>query len=160
MTPCVQPARLCILAYDPNSAFAFYSPSVDKLLVEDTPIVAGDLDLATMAGRLRCFKPDIVVCESAHSMPKQGISSTFRYARNFGGFLGLISAAGLPLHMVSAGRWKKHFHLSPDKEQSRKLALQYWPSRADLFSRKKDHNRSGAALIARFAAETFPRGGQ
>ncbi len=95
MTPLCPSDSLCILAYDPNSAFAVYYPGADKLLVEDTPIVAGDLDLATMAGRVRCFKPDLVVCESAHSMPKQGIASRpFGTQENFGGFLGIVGTAG------------------------------------------------------------------
>ncbi len=31
--------------------------------------------------------------------------------------------------------------------------LRLWPARADLFARKRDHNRAEAALIARYGAE-------
>jgi len=41
-----------------------------------------------------------------------------------------------------------------DKEKSRALAIQFWPG-CGFFSRKKDHGRAEAALIARYGAETI-----
>jgi crossover junction endodeoxyribonuclease RuvC len=59
-----------------------------------------------------------------------------------------VLALGIPLHIVTSGIWKRHFSLNSEKEKSRALALQTWPSRADLFKRKKDENRAEASLIA------------
>ena len=67
---------------------------------------------------------------------------------------GVIAASGVPLHLVSPAKWKRHFGLDADKEKARALALRLWPTRADLFGRKKDHGRAEAALLARYFAET------
>jgi crossover junction endodeoxyribonuclease RuvC len=40
------------------------------------------------------------------------------------------------------------------------LALRLWPSRSDLFGRKKDHGRAEAALLARYGAELIMNKGE
>jgi crossover junction endodeoxyribonuclease RuvC len=67
---------------------------------------------------------------------------------------GVIAASGVPLHLVSPSKWKRHFGLGSDKEKSRALALRLWPGRSDLFGKKKDHGKAEAALLARYLAET------
>ena len=45
--------------------------------------------------------------------------------------------------------WKRKLHLpGKDKEAARQRALQLFPKHHSLFSRKKDHGRADAALIA------------
>jgi hypothetical protein len=64
--------------------------------------------------------------------------------------------------LVTPSRWKRHHGIlgsADGKEAGRALALRLFPASAETFSRKKDHNRSDAALIARWAAETIGRGG-
>jgi crossover junction endodeoxyribonuclease RuvC len=65
---------------------------------------------------------------------------------------GVVSALGIQTHLVAPSRWKKHFRLSADKDEARGLALRLWPN-SEHFSRKKDHGRAEAALIARYGAE-------
>ena len=71
---------------------------------------------------------------------------------------GVVASLAIPTHMVTPGRWKKHFRLDADKEKARALAIRLWPS-SEHFERKKDHGRAEAALIARFGAETIIAGG-
>jgi len=51
--------------------------------------------------------------------------------------------------IIEPSVWKKFHHLpGKDKEAARQRALQLFPGAHALFSRKKDHQRAEAALIA------------
>ena len=153
--------ELCILGVDPGAsgAIAFYFPSrPDLIAVEDVPLAAGEIDGATLAKHIRQMAPNIALIEQIGAMPKQGVSSTFKFGVSYGIVRGIVSTLEIPTHFATPGRWKKHFRLSADKEEARALALRLWPT-SDGFSRKKDHGRAEAALIARFAAETIKAGG-
>jgi len=146
----------CILAIDPglSGAIAIYFPTApERVVAEDVPVVDGAIDGATLAARIEQFKPDVAIIERVAAMPKQGVSSTFTFGRSFGTVIGVVQALRIPQHMVTPGMWKKHFRLSADKEEARAHALQLFPAVAAQFSRKKDHGRAEAALIARYWAE-------
>lgn len=147
----------CILGIDPGAsgAVAFYFPSAsDRIAVDDAPIAAGEVDAATLAARIRQMAPTMAVIELVGARPGQGVVSMFRFGQATGVVTGVVLACGVPLYRVAPGRWKKHFRLSSDKEEARALALRLWPSSAH-FSRKKDHGRAEAALIARYGAEVL-----
>lgn len=98
---------------------------------------------------LEQFKPDAAVVELVSAMPKQGVASSFKFGRSLGVVEGVIGSFMVPITWVSAAKWKRDLKLSNDKEVSRQRAIQTWPSAAQLhFSRKKDHGRAEAALIA------------
>jgi hypothetical protein len=149
---------LCIAAFDPGSvsgAYAFlFVPYLDRVTAEDIPVANGQIAGASLASRLKQMRPDVAVIERVAAMPRQGVSSTFKFGTAFGIIQGVIAALEIPVHFVTPSKWKKYFGLSADKEQSRARALQFWPNRSDLFSRKKDHGRAEAALLARYFAET------
>lgn len=147
----------CILGIDPglSGAVAFYFPSRPTLIASDDVPVAGDeVDAATLAQRIRQIAPTVAVIENVHAMPKQGVVSMFRFGRAFGAVLGVVAALGIPAHLVAPGRWKRHFRLASDKEDSRALALRLWPT-SEQFSRKRDHGRAEAALLARYGGEVL-----
>lgn len=149
--------NFCICALDPGltGAVAFYFPThADRISVEDMPVCAKETDAVTLARRIDQFKPDAVVIEIQHPMPKQGLGSTFRTGDNFGAVRGVVAALRIPTYFVSAKDWKKHFKLDADKERARALALRLFPQSADMFKRVKDHGRAEAALIARWYVET------
>jgi crossover junction endodeoxyribonuclease RuvC len=150
----------CIVGIDPgqSGALAFYFPeSPGRVAVEDMPVAGDHVDAAGLAQRIAQLRPDLAVVESVHSMPNQGVASSFRFGRSFGVVIGVVAALHVPAHFVAPGRWKKHFRLSSDKDQARALALQLWPVNADRFQRKRDADRAEAALIARFGAEVILR---
>ena len=153
-----QSQQLCIAAFDPGSssgAVAFYFPfHPGQISAEDLPVVAGQVDPATLAARLKQMRPDVAIIERVAAMPRQGVSSTFKFGTAYGILQGVVATLDIPVHFVAPGRWKKHFGLTADKEQSRARALQLWPARSDLFARKKDHGRAESALLARYFAET------
>jgi len=152
---------LCIAAFDPGSssgAVAFlYAPYLDTMAAEDLPVANGQIDGATLTARLKQMNPDVAVIERVAAMPRQGVSSTFKFGTAFGIIQGVVAGLGIPAHFVAPGKWKRHFGLTAEKEESRARALQLWPARSELFSRKKDHGRAEAALLARYFAETDGR---
>jgi hypothetical protein len=156
--PAFQSQQVCIAAFDPGSssgAVAFYFTShPGHISAADLPVVAGQVDPATLAARLNQMRPDVAVIERVAAMPRQGVSSTFKFGTAYGILQGVVAALEIPVHFVTPGRWKKHFGLSAEKEESRARALHLWPGRSDLFGRKKDHGRAESALLARYFAET------
>lgn len=97
---------------------------------------------------------DHAFIERAQAMPKQGASSGFLYGRAVGAIETAIALAGIPLTIVEPSKWKKHFRLAGgDKERARQLALQLYPKASAMLSRKKDHGRAEAILIAQYGRE-------
>lgn len=89
-----------------------------------------------------------ICCELVHSMPKQGVASTFQFGRAVGVITAVCTLTNYPLHMVSPQKWKKHFHLSSDKGEALDCARMLWPE-APL-RRKKDIGRAESLLIAEY----------
>lgn len=148
------PARV-ILGVDPGAsgALAFFRPDRPaEIEVYDTPLADKQVDAAELARIIRASGATEAIIERVSAMPKQGVSSTFKFGMSYGAVLAAVGVLGLPLRQETPGRWKKHFRLTADKEQARGLAIRTWPASPD-FRRKKDHGRAEAALLARFAAE-------
>jgi crossover junction endodeoxyribonuclease RuvC len=93
--------------------------------------------------------PDHALIERAGSMPKQGVASTFKYARAVGSLETVVACSDIPYSIIEPAVWKKFHHLpGKDKEAARQRALQLFPGAHALFARKMDHQRAEAALIA------------
>lgn len=90
----------------------------------------------------------VAAVERVSAMPGQGIASTARFVGSMYLTQGVAAGVGMRYIRVTPAVWKKRLGLSADKERSRALALQTWPGHADLFRRKKDHDRAEAALLA------------
>lgn len=127
-------------------------------------VAAGDLPViglgtkkmvsaALFGGIVRQYAPQYAVIEQVGSRPGQGVSSMFRFGKACGILEGVIASCGIQVMFVSPLVWKKHFRLSGSgdeaKEASRIRAIETWPTRAeDFFTRKMDHGRAEAALLA------------
>lgn len=50
-----------------------------------------------------------IVCyiEQVHSMPQQGVSSTFKFGRVYGEIIGIMETLGIPIYFVTPQAWKK-----------------------------------------------------
>lgn len=141
-------------------------PDKTRVQVFDTPtmVVSGIKDkrvynTAAMAQLLQPYSVllgttsmALVVLESVHSMPKQGVASSFSFGQGLGMWQGIIAALGLPLEMPSPQRWKKEMLADQGKEKSasRYKAMQLFPSIASQFSRVKDDGRAEALLMAEY----------
>lgn len=89
--------------------------------------------------------------ERVNAFPGQGVSSMFSLGMSYWGVVCAANALGIPVELVNPAAWKKHFGLGADKDQARGLASRLYPS-VDL-SKKKDHGRAEALLIARYGME-------
>lgn len=150
----------CILGVDPglSGAIAWYFPDTpESVTVEDVPVVASEIDAATLTRRISQLRPTMAVIELVAARPGQGVSSMFKFGKAYGTVIGVVAALSIPVHFTSPQRWKKHFRLDSDKEKSRREAIRLFPSNSASFCRKKDNGRAEAALIARYGAETLIR---
>jgi crossover junction endodeoxyribonuclease RuvC len=86
--------------------------------------------------------------EQVHSMPNQGVSSTFSFGRAVGVISAVCELTRYPFHMVTPQKWKKHFNLTADKNEALDLARKLFP--AAKLKLKKDINRAEALLIAEY----------
>jgi Holliday junction resolvasome RuvABC endonuclease subunit len=89
-----------------------------------------------------------ICMEQVHSMPNQGVSSTFSFGRAVGVISAVCELTNYPFHLVSPQKWKKHFNLTADKNEALDLARKLFP-KAPL-KLKKDINRAEALLIAEY----------
>jgi hypothetical protein len=145
----------CILGIDPglSGACAFFFPLAPyRVAADDMPVVAGEVDCATLAARILQMGPAFAVVERVASMPKQGVVSTFKFGQSYGTVRGVLATLQIRTHLVAPAVWKKHFRLNSDKEKARALALRLFAASPGHFGRKKDHNRAEAALLALYGA--------
>ena len=87
-----------------------------------------------------------VFIEKVHSMPKQGVSSTFKFGMAFGGALSLARRFKTEVVMVTPQLWKKTLVLNSDKQLSLDMAREIFPQAPLHF--KKHNGRAEALLIA------------
>jgi crossover junction endodeoxyribonuclease RuvC len=145
----------CICGIDPglSGAIAFYFPEIpDRVTAEDLPVAGGSIDCATLAARIAQMAPSFAVVERVGAMPRQGVSSTFKFGSSYGCLLGVLGALQIRTVLVTPQTWKKHFRLDSDKEKSRSLALRNFAKSPEHFARKKDDGRAEAALLALYGS--------
>lgn len=106
------------------------------------------VDVGAVIEWIRRHNPDHAVIERAQAMPDQGASSGFIYGRAVGALEACVIGSGIALTFIESTAWKKaHALIKRGKEDSRQRALQLFPM-APYFTRKMDHNRAEAALMA------------
>jgi crossover junction endodeoxyribonuclease RuvC len=121
--------------------------------VIDVPLAAGKYDFYKMYKFLGVVAEGYMVTltlEQQQAMPKQGVSSTFKTGLGYGAWQALCAVVTPDFEIVSPRKWKKALGLTSDKEASRRLAIKLYPNLAHMLSRKKDHNRAEALLLAHY----------
>lgn len=95
----------------------------------------------------------ILVTELAQAMPKQGVTSCFRYGQHFGTFEDTAILLKLPYHEVRPAVWKKALSLTSNKMDSIKACRRIFPSVGLIPSgcRKEHDGIAEALLIAEWA---------
>ena len=108
----------------------------------DLPALAESLRLLTVIG------DPYATMEAVHAFPGQGSSSMFSLGMSFWGVAGVLAALGISLRLVEPREWKGAYGLDKDKQKSIELANRMFPAIA--LTRKKDHGRAEALLIAEY----------
>lgn len=124
---------LAMLTEDSASVNVFDIPTYKSILK----------NIKNMSMRCVCF------LENVHSMPKQGVQSSFNFGENFGLIQGLLIACDIPYELVTPQKWKKEFQVTSDKNTSISVCKRLFP---DVCLRKsercrKDHDGMAEALL-------------
>lgn len=160
---------MVILGIDPGQkgavvALAEYHP-VRVWLMPAAPKVG--LDLGGVEAILREARElgDLrAVLERAQPMPRQGISSTFGYGRDYGRLEALLYAARIPVEVVTPSAWHRALiggKAGDPKAQALALVRQRLPT-LDLTPGRRTKPHDGivdAACIALWGADKLPRQG-
>lgn len=99
---------------------------------------------------------DRCVCclEHVHSMPRQGVASSFSFGLNFGWIQGVLRAFEIRYELVHPQKWKKEFSVTGDKNSSIEVCKRLFPGvslkRTDK-CRKDDDGFAEAILMAEYA---------
>ena len=88
--------------------------------------------------------------ENVHSMPKQGVSSSFKFGQHFGFLRGILTAQGIPFELVTPQKWQKAMGCltKGDKNISKAAAQRLFPRI------KMTHAFADSILIAEYARRT------
>ncbi len=98
------------------------------------------------------------VVEKVHSMPGQGVSSTFKFGENFGFIQGVLYSHKVPFDLVSPQSWMKFFSLKRNtktesktqwKNRLKGVAQRYYPNK------KITNDMADAMLIGLFCERNY-----
>jgi len=157
---------MVILGVDPGftGALALYNPDRNTLTIEDMPTTTRrmsnkklrtELNIPALLHWLDTHLPvaDVVAwVEDPHALPKQGITSAFRFGHVCGAIQAALLAYRVPLHLTPPATWKKAMGLSADKVGCQHKASQLLPAHAHSWPLKKHDGRAEAALLAWYGA--------
>jgi crossover junction endodeoxyribonuclease RuvC len=144
-----------VIGVDPGATGAIAALDTDGgiVAVHDMPHHGGIVSPALIADILSDLRlaHDLAVAwvERVHAMPRQGVSSSFKFGDAYGTVKGVLGGARVPLELVTPGKWKGDAGLTSDKGASRRRAIELWPEHSATFARVKDDGRAEACLIAR-----------
>jgi crossover junction endodeoxyribonuclease RuvC len=145
---------MTLLAVDPgiNNGFAVFDGEQKLLLASEFPIAGEGAGRRLLLGGLRDliakFSVTSCILEDGQAMPRQGVSSVYRYARACGQIEGALNALGVAVTFVRPAVWKKHYGTAAgSKNGMRALAAQRWPEHQDRFVLVKHEHRAEAALL-------------
>lgn len=112
------------------------------------------IDTKKIALELSKYDIDISIIEKVHAMPRQGVTSSFQFGRNFGGIETLSYLYSKRVDYIAPAIWKKSLGLGPSKKESLDLArLKFGES--DLWKIKSNDGIAEAALLTLFWIEKF-----
>lgn len=100
----------------------------------------------------------MAVVEQVHSMPHQGVASTFSFGTNYGMIIGMLETLGIPFTTVTPGKWQKFICEAVDKADNTKqmhynAARRLFPNidfRRSERCRIYDDNKVDATLICEY----------
>ena len=102
-----------------------------------------------------CNNGVLVAIEQVHSMPKQGVASTFKFGEQFGILKGLCMGLGVKFITIAPQEWKRGMGLlHQDKDASIALAKKLFPGanlRPSTRCRKDSDGMAESLLIAEYA---------
>ncbi|KAE9598242.1 hypothetical protein Lal_00003980 [Lupinus albus] len=139
-----------------SSAQVFDSPHVQILVGKRT---RRRLDANSIVQLVRSFDAPvgtIAYIEQSLPFPQDGKQGWWSGGFGYGLWIGILVASGFSVVPVPSFTWKAKFELSGSKtakDDSRRVASTLFPSLSSLLTRKKDHGRAEALLIAAYGKD-------
>lgn len=116
-------------------------------------------DMAEVLIPYRERKNALVAIESVHSMPGQGVASTFKFGKNFGEWLGILATLKIPYYLITPYKWMQFYGSYPKEKTLRKTHFKNLAQqRAPLL--KVTLATADAILIANQTKELYLSGGE
>jgi len=160
------------IGIDPGLDGAIAAITNEDLVIIDTPTVKvgkkRQMDAKAAAAILKSLRvpkgnkdwivsnqPQVICAlEKVHSMPKQGVVSTFTFGEGYGIWKGILAAFSIPHELVTPQAWKKLMLSGRSKEKGATIlrVQQLFPG-ADVHL-KKHHGRADALLLAEYIRRT------
>ena len=141
--------ELAYIGIDPGQsgsiAVVFPSGNATWIKLDST-----DHDIADWLRDISALHYSICRIEKVSAMPKQGVSSTFKFGRSFGFLQGLLVALQIPFELVTPQKWQGFMscRTAGDKNVSKAAAQRLYPSL------KITHANADALLIAEYCRRT------
>ncbi len=153
---------LAVLDSESKSISFFDTPTVQ---IEVGKKIKNQQDVYAIASLLRSIvdcKDVMAVIEKVNAMPgigangerqSMGATSAFNFGLGYGQWLGILATLQIPHQQVHPRTWKQSMlpDMGKEKDASRVKAMQLFPQSAKDLTRKKDHGRADALLMAAWA---------
>lgn len=136
-----------------SGAVAVINASSEIILLEDCPPTEkgmADLIKGLFSPYVDEYEPLQAAIEHVHAMPKQGVSSTFKFGMGYGLWKGILVALEIPFVEVRPQAWQKGLFKKADgKDAAMAVASRMFPS-AELYGPRggKKDGRADALLLA------------
>lgn len=155
-----------IIGIDPGLSGGFAvigNPSYQRPNVKPMPIITSTkgkrttklLDLPVIVGWMRAWIHDynvMVFIEKVHAMPKQGVSSTFKFGQGYGQLQGICAALSVGYSLVTPQAWTKKILAGYDTTGKNKPSVEYVKAKYPMLSllaterSKKPHDGMADAI--------------
>lgn len=111
-----------LIAIDPGLKGGIAFQKQQATTAKPLPTAGKDLDLVTLAAWIEAAQPQLAIIEKVGAMPKQGVSSTFKFGSGYGGLLGICAALQIPVELVTPQRWKRVVLAGTQKDKDAAIA--------------------------------------
>ncbi len=112
---------MIFIAIDPGTGGAAAAKIDNEIRVFKCPDTVQGMADAVRA--IRALGECRAVIEKVHSMPAQGVTSTFTFGENFGTWLGILAALSIPVAEIAPQRWMKLIGTMPKELKERKRRI-------------------------------------
>lgn len=111
---------MTIIGIDPGMSGGIVAMFLEGLRVYGVyPMPKTEKDISNMLSLSVPEKQKVFAyIEKVHAFPGQGVSSTFKFGKNYGFLRGCLISLGIPFEEVLPRTWQKEFKMSKDKNES------------------------------------------
>lgn len=137
---------------------AVYMSVIDIPIMDDNSKTQVNVD--RLCQWIELHRPDEAIIENVVPRGGEGggrgmsSASAFRFGLACGQIRAVVQCYRIPIKLVVPRVWKAHFKLKGvAKEQARAIAIERLSAAAPFLSRKLDHNRAEALLLALYESD-------